>query len=205
MSGGGCLGSCVTYTTSNGKTYKIVQTAGPTIVMDPNGEELTEKAAGEVGITRRGAYWGLDSAGSGGSGGGVDYFNLRLTATSDRCDSQGRHIQYVVTSKGGGGVPGNLFVYEIQTAQGLASGGPFPGTAYQSGSQFSDWLFPPVLGSISSTQWFGVSLTRPNASGVPGGHLLPINWSQLGGGVVATNSIQMSASSVVVNGIPCHD
>ena len=50
-SGAGCIDSCETpVTADNGKIYQIVQTAGPTIYIGPNGEEIGDSGAAELGL-----------------------------------------------------------------------------------------------------------------------------------------------------------
>jgi RHS repeat-associated protein len=151
---------------------------------------------------------GLQPTGPHSAGGsGINYFKLVLKMTSDKCDPGGRTIQYQLYDSSGNPVTSaNFYVYEVQSALNLAQGGPFPGTTYQPSTAdeqfnaFTDWI--NGLGSGSSRQQFGVSLQRPNASGVPGGHLVMV------GGPGSTqprayNVINLSPGNPVINGTPC--
>jgi RHS repeat-associated protein len=69
--GAGCLGSCATSVTgSNGKTYNAVQTAGPTVYMAPNGEELSDGSIAELGLPPLSGL-GFSPFANGGGGGPV--------------------------------------------------------------------------------------------------------------------------------------
>jgi hypothetical protein len=74
LAGGfGCLGSCSTRVTgNNGLSYQIVQTAGSTVYIGPNGEELSEASIAELGLPTIGDGEGIDTGGpfSSRSGGG---------------------------------------------------------------------------------------------------------------------------------------
>jgi len=150
-----------------------------------------------------GSSWLTSYPGGGAVDGGVDYFNLRLRATSDNCNNpNGRLVNYVLTTSSGTPITSpNYYVYEIQSAQSLARGGPFPGTTVgKNPNTFDDWINPGIS-TGTSIQQFGVSLTQPNASGAPGGHLVMINWF---GNVVGQNIIQLpSQGNILINGKPC--
>ncbi len=143
--------------------------------------------------------------GRGGGGTTVNYFKLVLTWTQDTCDWSGRTVQYQLYDTSGNPVTSpEFYVYEVLSSslQSLAKGGPFPGTTYQANNKFTDFVTSYTV-SGSGTQQFGVSLQQPNASGVPGGHLIPI----LGPGRIqpaGQNNINLSPGNPVINGTSCH-
>jgi len=155
---------------------------------------------GQAGVAASAAFNG-GGGGGGVGGGGVKSIQLILTATSDVCDSKGRWVNYELTTSDGTRVTSpQYYVYEIQSAQSLATGGPFPGTTYQSSNRFNDWI-NPGLQTGGSIQQFGISLSPPNASGVQGGRLVQINWF---GTIVSQNNILFpSLGTIIINGKPC--
>lgn len=59
----------------------------------------------------------------------------------------------------------------------------------------------PGLSTGKSSQQFGVSLSAPNASGAPGGHLVMIDWF---GSITGQNTIRVpEIGKILINGKPC--
>jgi RHS repeat-associated protein len=152
----------------NQGTYYPVWGVNGMVYMSPNDGELSDESVEELHLP---SLDGSDpAAGSDPGPGSVNYFNLVLTAIADLCDTNGRHVNYVLTTRSGTPVTSpNFYAYEIQSAQSLATGGPFPGTTVGDFFNSFEDTINPGIGVGTSTQQFGVSLTKPNASGAPGG------------------------------------
>jgi RHS repeat-associated protein len=80
-----CIGSCSqTVTGSNGSPYQIVQTAGPTVYVGPNGEELGGGSIAELGLPQINAFGGFVTGLSNASGGTAAGCSAVLTSGGTR-------------------------------------------------------------------------------------------------------------------------